>query len=259
MHSNFHGMLFVYVKAWYYIICYLILKNQDLCKKEMIMKKNLMLVLLFGLCVGVSAAFQYEIVSGSASAGISGSSFFVRIIEGSGSLYVLDKLNSKNFKFLNSNLLANNANMTVGNYGYVDNKTGVIFDGDGTTIKTYDKPGLFPGVQITQTGYKLGDFTVGDEIGIWLTDDKGKTGASILDKSDSINSGLVGRNDSAGTDVLGNELFELDFKRWYGSSGVSFGIHGVEGKPLPGILTTLLLGGGALGAMGMRKKRIAKA
>lgn len=152
----------------------------------------------------------------------------------------------------------------MSSFGYIDNKTGEIFQGDGTTITKYEnKPWILP--TVTQTGYKLGDFSVGDEIGIWLTDTKGNTGASILDKSNPINSGLVGRSDSTNADILGNDLFQLDFNNgWLGSNSIFFGVHGIEGvapsgKPLPGVLVTLLLGGGVFGAMGMRKKRAQKA
>ncbi len=258
MHSNFDGMLFVYVKAWYYIICYLILKNQDLCKKEMIMKKNLMLVLLFGLCVGVSAAFQYSVLSGASNGGADGS-FFIRITKGSGSLYVLDRIDTKKILFKNKNLLANNANMTAGKYGYT--KDGVQVNAEGSTISNVivDRI-ILP--DVVQTGYKLGEFSAGDEISIWLTDKAGNKVSSLISDSDDVIA--EGDYPASGNDVLGNEYFNLNTTA---GGFISFGIYGGErvqgldpaGKPLPGILVTMLLGGGALGAMGMRKKRIAKA
>ncbi|MFA6658512.1 MAG: hypothetical protein WCS25_02320, partial [Victivallaceae bacterium] len=101
------------------------------------MKKLLMFILLCGLYTCTFAAFQYEVIKSStpddgSNNGISGYSFFVKVTEGSGSLYILDKINNLYSMSGNSELLSIRADMT--NYGYVDNITGNAFNGDGSTI-----------------------------------------------------------------------------------------------------------------------------
>ena len=228
------------------------------------MKKSLMIALWCGLCVCASAAFQYEVIKNPSTPyqGISGNSFFLKVTEGYGSIYILDKIASTYGG--NTELLSMRANMTAGNYGYVT-QDGVAVAGDGTTITTYNEAESQWDPVVTQLGYKIGDFGVGDEVGIWLTDVNGNTGASILDKTYDVNSNQMNyRNAFVGKDALGNALHQLDFTG--GGGSIFFGVHKVEGvapepggTPLPGVLVTLLLGGGALGAMGMKKRSVAQA
>ncbi|MDD4317343.1 MAG: hypothetical protein PHV75_02360 [Victivallaceae bacterium] len=232
------------------------------------MKKLLMFVLLCGLYTCTFAAFQYEVIKsstpgkwndGGSNNGIYGYSFFVKVTEGSGSLYILDKINNLYSMSGNSDLLSIRADMT--NYGYVDNITGNAFNGDGSTITNTSQFNQWNDV-ITQTGYKLGDFNEGDEIGVWLTTNGNKTGASIFDKSNPVNTNQINFRDAfVGTDALGNDLFQLDFKN---QGSIFFGITGVanpspSGQPLPGVLATLLLGGGAFGILNLKKKKSRKA
>lgn len=225
---------------------------------------KLMMSLLLGMGIlNCFAAFQYEIVKsptagtwsdGGAGNGIYGYSFFVRITEGSGTLYLLDKINNLYSMKGNNELLSSKANMA--SYGYVDNKTGVASTSDGSTIVTYEKQMNQYNDVVTQTGYKVGDFNAGDEVGFWLTV-KGNTGASILNKSNDINSDKMNyRNAFVGTDALGNSLFQLDFNK---GGSVFFSISGVEktsptGQPLPGILASLLIGSGVM-AWRLRRKK----
>ncbi len=229
------------------------------------MNKKLMFALWFGLCVCASAAFQYEVIKGpqgnwndgGPNNGVYGNSFTVKVTEGSGSIYILDKINNLYSMSGNGELLSLRANMTPGNYGYVT-QDGTAVAGDGTTITTYEEQKSQWNDVVTQTGYKIGDFSVGDEVGIWVTNLNDKTGASILDKSNPINSAEMNyRQAFVGTDALGNDLFELTFTD---DGAIFFGVYGVEsGKPLPGVLVTLLLGSAALGAMGMKKRSVAQA
>ena len=228
------------------------------------MKKSLIFALWCGLCVCASAAFQYEVIKNPSTPyqGISGNSFFLKVTEGYGSIYILDKIAS--LYGGNTELLSMRSNMTAGNYGYVT-QDGTAVAGDGTTITTYNKAMSQWSPVVTQLGYKIGDFGVGDEIGIWLTDVNGNTGASILEKSNPINSAEMNyRAAYKGVDALDNDLHQLDFTG--GGGSIFFGTYGVEGvapepggTPLPGVLATLLLGGAALGAMGMKKRSVAKA
>lgn len=230
--------------------------------------KNMLIIAFAAFCISLSAAFQYEVIKsstpgkwndGGSNNGISGYSFFVKVTEGSGSLYILDKINNLYSMSGNSELLSIRADMT--NYGYVDNITGNAFNGDGSTITNTSQFNQWNDV-ITQTGYKLGDFNEGDEIGVWLTTNGNKTGASIFDKSNPVNTNQINFRDAfVGTDALGNDLFQLDFKN---QGSIFFGITGVanpspSGQPLPGVLATLLLGGGAFGILNLKKKKSRKA
>jgi len=204
------------------------------------------------------AAFQYEIVqvpnSGWNSNSISGVAFYIRVTEGTGTVYIVDKINNLWSMSGNNELLSLKSDMN--HYGYVDMSTGTSHAGTGDTIVTYSERMNEWAPIVTQTGYALGEFSAGDEIGIWLTVNGG-TGASALDRSNAINSSNMNyRQAYVGTDQLGNNLFQLDF---YNGGSVFFGIVGVispgpSGQPLPGILATLLLGSGLM-AWGMRRRK----
>lgn len=210
------------------------------------------------------AAFQYEIIKsptagqwndGGAGNGVYGYSFYIRVTEGTGTIYLIDKINNLYSMSGNNELLSLKTDMN--NYGYVDLSTGTSYAASGDTITTYSKQMNQNNQVVTQTGYDLGTFSAGDEIGIWLTV-KGTTGASVLDKSNSINSSNMNyRNAYVGTDALGDSLFQLDFSK---GGSVFFGIVGIastgpSGQPLPGILVTLVIGG--LTALGLRRKKAA--
>ena len=228
--------------------------------------KKLFITLLLGMgMLSVFATFQYEVIKSPTSGqwsdggpgnGIYGYAFYIRVTEGTGTIYLIDKINNLYSMSGNKELLSLNADMN--NYGYVDLSTGNSYAASGDTITTYSQQMNQNNQVVTQTGYELGTFSAGDEIGIWLTVN-GTTGASVLDKSNSINSSNINyRNAYVGTDALGNSLFQLDF-----SSGgsVFFGIAGVgstgpSGQPLPGILATLLIGSGLV-AFRMRRKKVA--
>ncbi len=226
--------------------------------------KKMLIALLLGMgMLNSFAAFQYEIVKsptsgqwndGGPNKGVYGYSFYVRVTEGTGTIYIVDKINNLYSMSGNNELLSLHSNMN--NYGYVDLSTGTSHAGTGDKITTYSKQ-MTPWVEtVNQTGYALGEFSAGDEIGIWLTVN-GTTGASVLNKSNSINSSNMNwRNAFVGTDALGNSLFELSFNN---GGSVFFGIAGVastgpSGQPLPGILATLLIGSGLM-AVGIRRKK----
>ena len=219
--------------------------------------KKLMVTLAL-LSIGVlsgMADFKYEIVKSSTAGkwndggpnnGVYGYSYYVKVTEGSGSLYLTDKINNLYSMSGNNEQLNKVTNMGANNYGWVDNKTGIKYYGDGSTEVTYSKQMSQWNDLVTQNGYKVGDFKAGDEVGFWLTKN-GNTGASILDKSNSINSDSMNyRNAYVGKDILGDDLFQLDYKS---GGSVFFGITGVAsktpvGQPLPGVLATMFIGSG---------------
>lgn len=226
--------------------------------------KKMLIALLLGMgMLNSFAAFQYEILKsptagqwsdGGAGNGVYGYAFYVRVTEGTGTIYIVDKINNLYSMSGNKELLSLNADMN--HYGYVDLSTGASHAGTGDTITTYSKQMNSNNQLVTQTGYALGEFSAGDEIGIWLTVN-GTTGASVLNKSNSINSSNMNfRNAFVGTDALGNSLFQLDFTK---GGSVFFSVAGVastgpSGQPLPGILATLLIGSGLM-AVGIRRKK----
>ena len=208
----------------------------------------------------LSAAFQYEIVELPREKGgypaVGGNAYYIRVTEGSGSLYIMDKINTvwdTNNELLNT--VVNVADSSQ--YGWIDRQTGLAYQAEGSQVIVYSQAMNPYNPVVTQTAYKLGDFQAGDEIGVWVTTLQGETGGTIFNKTNPINSSnLVSREYGKTSDQLGNELARLSFDQ----TNVFFGFHGVEGEPfsgqpLPGMLASFLLGSSALGAISRRKKR----
>ena len=237
------------------------------------MKKIIALLLLTFLSSSLFAAFQYEIVTvenaNGAYPAVSGYAYYIRITEGSGSIYITDKINNLNSISGNGEVLSNRL-LDVSDsstYGWIDNKTGEMHSADGSTIVVNQYQKNQYNDLVTQTGYKLGDFKEGDEIGVWLTAKtwSGKTdltGATILDKTAAVNAnGMNYRDYGNSTGAFNTPLAQVQINGAVAT--IFFGFHGVEGidggafdgQPLPGMLATFLLGGGALGAAGLRRKR----
>ncbi len=235
------------------------------------MKKIFALLLLTLFSSTLFAAFQYEIVvqpkySGP-DPGISGNAFYVRVTEGSGSIYISDKISSiggGNDEVLS--LVLKDVNNT-GTYGWVDKATGQVHNAEGSSVVLFHDRTNEWNDYVTQTAYKLGDFQAGDEFGVWVTAEPKKknysgpdlTGASILDKTAAVNSDSINYREYGNDfDVWGNPLAQLSLTGELKT--VFFGFHGVEntsfgGQPLPGMLATFLLGGSVLGAAGLKRKK----
>lgn len=200
-----------------------------------------LLSLLF--CLTVSAAFQYEVVEATTPAtgpnAVYGYEYYIKVTQGSGTLYITDKINNIYSMSGNKEILSLNADMT--NYGYIDLSTNNVVKGNGNIITTTSQVNQWNDV-ITQTSYELGTFSEGDMIGVWLTNKKGNTGASVYDHINSINSkNMVYREYGSTSDVYNIPLAQLNYK----SGSVFFSITGKEmpsGQPLPGTLFSLCLG-----------------
>ena len=224
-------------------------------------KRILMISFVLLAVLRLSAAFQYEVIEMPREKGgypaVGGKAYYIRVTEGSGSLYIMDKINT--LYATNNELLSTVVNVAdTSQYGWIDRSTGAVYEADGSQVIVYSKAMNQYNPVVTQTAYKLGDFTAGDEVGVWVTTLQGDTGGSILDYSSSINSNnLISREYGKTEDRLGNSLARLSFD---GKTDVFFGFYGEEGadfsgQPLPGMLASFLLGGAALGAVSRRKKR----
>lgn len=236
------------------------------------MKKIFALLLLTLFSSTLFAAFQYEIVEAMVSSSgsypaVSGYSYYVRITEGSGSIYISDKISSLgggNNEVLSLVLKDVNNPAT---YGWVDKATGQVHNAEGSSVVLYHDRINANNAYVTRTAYKLGDFQAGDEFGVWLTAAPAKakdnalvlTGASILDKTAPVNASYMNYREYGGTaDTWGNPLAQLDIDN--AKKSIFFGFHGVEntsfgGQPLPGMLATFLLGGSVLSAAGLKRKK----
>jgi hypothetical protein len=219
-------------------------------------------VLLLAASVSAQAAFQYEVVvrpSTTWAPGVSvyGNEYFIRVTEGSGSLYLLDHINNL-YSANQSESVLNN----VSAFGYINLTTGESGTGSfSDTITTYDQAMSEWNDTVTQTGYSLGTtFSAGDEIAIWVTDSAtGYTGATA-GQSDSayVDGEESWRTWGSETDILGNTAGLISFS---GGSAIFFGITGVEGaggsttgQPLPGVLSCLLISG-AIGIIKLRSSK----
>lgn len=213
--------------------------------------KKMIAILWVVFAIPVFAAFQYEIVTSPyqnlQGEGYGGNYFMVRITEGSGSVYIVDKINNLSNMTGNNEVLAKNMSA----YGYIDSNNQLVSGTWETTITNQYQKNQWNDL-VYQTGYKLGDFSAGDEIGIWIANKKETLNGSTFSwYSDYGSYGLEKKPDAFGT-----ILAELDFTN---SSPIFFGFHGVEGnnisgQPLPGTLATLLIAGGVMGLPTLRKK-----
>lgn len=238
------------------------------------MKKILMTLVMALMSASTFAAFQWSVVEstvagvrndGGPNKGVYGYAYTIQVTEGTGSIYIVDKINNLYSMPGNNERLSLAVDMTsTSNYGWVDVSTGTAYDAEGSTITTFSEQQNQYNDLVTQTGYKLGEFSAGNEIGVWLNPkNKNFTGASVFDKTNDINDTQMNSRDAyVGTDATGMALHQLDFKGGVGS--IFFGVTGVAspepiGQPLPGALATLLLGGAISGAAGMKKRRSQKA
>lgn len=215
------------------------------------MKKTLSLLLLTLLSSSLFAAFQYDIVKdpyvNAHYEGTSGNYFTVNITSGTGDMYIVDKVNNEFSMPGNTELLSR----VMSDYGYIDLPTGNYIQGTGETIIVNQYQQNQWNDNVVQTAYKLGTFSEGDSIGVWIANKNGNLNTSVY--TEFSNYGSYGLN---GTDVFGSVLAQFDYRT---SAPIFFGFHGEEstfsGQPLPGMLASFLLGGSVLGMAGRRKKK----
>lgn len=219
-------------------------------------------IVLCGILAGISvaqAAFQYQVsvLDTYYGPGVSGSSYAVRISEGSGKLYLLDHINN-----LYSANQTESISRNVSAFGYINLTTGESGSGNfNNTITTYERAMNQWNDVVTQTGYELGTFSAGDVVAIWLTDKStGYTGATAGQPDSAyVDNQLVWRSWGSQADILGNTAGQLSFS---GGRSIFFGITGMEsnggpvtGQPLPGIFATLGMSGLIGGLAVWLKKR----
>lgn len=218
------------------------------------MKKMFALLLLTLFSSTLFAAFQYEIATTQYTnehyEGTYGNYFTVNITSGTGDIYIVDKINNLYSMSGNNEVLGR----VMSDYGYINLQTGEYIQGTGETIITNQVQMDQWQEVVYQTAYKVGTFSEGESIGIWIDNKKGQRNTSVY--TEFSNHGSYGLG---GTDYFGTTLAELDYTKG-NPSAIFFGFHGVEstsfgGQPLPGMLATFLLGGSALGAVGLKRKK----
>lgn len=143
------------------------------------------------------------------------------------------------------------AQMTPGNYGWIA-ADGTLHSGTGDT-KTVSFTNS-AGKTISTTAYYVGDFNAGDNIGFWITTSAGTPGYSTGMVQSGVNAGLRSRQINT-VDLAGNTRINFGFN----SGSVEFiavgGAPSPSGQPLPGVIASLLIGGGAFGVSKLRKAR----
>jgi len=234
------------------------------------MKKILMTLVMALLSASAFATFQYSVVEspvqgvwddGGQDNGVYGYAYTIQVTEGTGSIYIVDKINNLYSMSGNNERLSLKADMSsTTKYGWVDVASGTKQTAEGSTTTFYNHQKNENNDLVTQTGYKLGEFSAGDEIGVWLTPNgKNYTGASVFHKNNPVNSNQMTFRDAyVGTDATGMNLHQLDFKDGVGS--IFFGLAGVAspepiGQPLPGVVTTFALGLCGFGMFGKNKRK----
>lgn len=207
------------------------------------MKKIIVVfVTVFALSFSCMAAFQFEYSSNGTTENVLGlNNFTLKILEGTGVISA-----------------AFQSGFSMGWYDINDGFTGLtnqaVLDND--------------------TGrYILGEFSAGDEVGIWMniTDSMGREW-TVTSSGDAIGTidkwgdfdGNIERTAQYYNDVIHGRLsvgwMDVDDQKYWGYYYTNgFTLKGTEsespsGQPLPGILATLLLGGGMLGLF--RKKKL---
>ncbi len=125
--------------------------------------------------------------------------------------------------------LKQTANVSAGNYGWIDADGNRNASTGETTQLTFSDGNK----SVSTTGYYLGDFAAGDQIGIWLTTTGGAEGSSL----ESLGGDLLSRQMST-KDLDGNTRLNFGFK----DGTVEFILSGGEfaqptGQPLPGLYT----------------------
>ncbi|NLF95062.1 MAG: hypothetical protein GX564_14360, partial [Oligosphaeraceae bacterium] len=204
--------------------------------------KNKLLLLAFLCGLSAFAAFQYEIVTvpydNSHYEGTGGNYFHINVTSGSGTFYIVDKINNLYSMPGNSERLA----LVMSDYGYINMVTGDMVSGTGDTIITKEYQESQWNDRVYQTGYEVGTFSDGDSFGLWIANLNGTINTSIYTPySNYGNYGLAENPDAFGT-----VLAELDYST--SPSAIFFGITGfqaeappVSGQPLPGTLASLAL------------------
>lgn len=159
------------------------------------MKKIILaFIFLLLLTINTKASFQYEVVVADQYAMgnvISDREFFVRITQGSGTLYLTDHINNLYSQNQTQSILNN-----ISAFGYINLNSGDSGVGSfDNTIITYQNAMNQWNPVVTQTGYEIGTFSEGDEIALWITTLNGISGSSIGERgSDFVDNEMNWRN-----------------------------------------------------------------
>lgn len=214
------------------------------------------ILLLFVLsCLSAFAAFQYEVATtqydNSHYEGYSGNYFQVNVTSGSGTFYIVDKINNLYSMPGNVEVL----DRVMSDYGYIDLSTGDLIAGTGNTITTNQYQANQYNDLVYQTGYEVGTFSAGESFGLWIANKNGLINTSTYTPHSDF--GRYGLNRQ---DMFGTDLAHFDYR---GSAPISFGITGaaasggaeVSGQPLPGAFASLLLATGVMGYCQRKRKK----
>ncbi|NLZ63918.1 MAG: hypothetical protein GX902_08925 [Lentisphaerae bacterium] len=223
--------------------------------------KNKLLLLASFFCLSAFAAFQYEIViepyTNAHNEGTGGNYFHIHVTSGSGTFYIVDKINNLMSMSGNNEVLARVAKMSTLEYGYIDMATGDLVPGTGNTIITNEYQHSQYHERVYQTGYEVGTFSAGESFGLWITNLKGSINTSIYTQYSYYGSyGLEKKKGEFDT-----VLAEFDYRTkkpnviFFGITGYEAEAPAVSGQPLPGTLASLALAAGAMGLCRRKRKK----
>lgn len=205
------------------------------------MKKIFIIGMACFCCSAVFAAFQFEY---SATGNISGgmAEYTIKVTEGTGSIYVGKGTLKEGY--------------TMGWYDISTGFTGLTNEG----FVTQDSTG--------KNRYSLGEFSAGDEVGIWfkfediikggsvLATSTGEAQGGVVDAYGDVSGIMLDRysrssDTSDASGVFGYGVaFTFNGKEYTSQYGqIAFGLDGEErasGQPLPGIFAALAFGGAVL-------------
>ncbi|NLZ63919.1 MAG: hypothetical protein GX902_08930 [Lentisphaerae bacterium] len=224
--------------------------------------KNKLLFLASFFCLSVFAAFQYEIVTepytNAHGEGTQGNYFHIHVTSGSGTFYIVDKINNLMSMPGNNEVLAKVAKestVTTLEYGYVDLATDTLFPGTGNTIITnHYKHGKWQDL-VYQTGYEVGTFSAGETFGLWVANLSGTINTSTYGPYS-----YRGSYNEDSTDAFGTILAQLEYTTsptaiFFGIAAYEAEAPAVSGQPLPGTLASLALAAGAMGLCRRKRKK----
>ncbi len=147
--------------------------------------------------------------------------------------------------------LGNEANVTAGNYGWIDADGNKISGTGATTEFTFTNS---VGKSVTTIGYYVGNFSKGDTINFWITSLNNELGLSDGNVMEGDNINLISRQNNL-TDLAGNTRINFG----YDSGSVEFIALGENmspaGQPLPGVIASLLAGAAVVGGLRRRRKQ----
>lgn len=216
--------------------------------------------------------FSFEVVAepyaGDAGAEqVPGSAYVIRVTAGTGVIYLTDKINNIHDMSANTEVFSQFVNVgadgtSAGNYGYVSDD-GTVHNANGERVVMDEFRQDEQQDTITQYGYKLGEFKTGEALTVWLRHSAtGVTGATSMNygESELVTDTLHYRDFSdsyvSNTNPFSQPLGQLSFENGEVRESAFFGLSGKpSGQPLPGVLVSLLVGGGAAAVLRKLSRR----